>query len=381
VRRIAGNVAKLPELLRCLISHKPIRACGVNPLPNPSRPTKIIFFTITLLIVFVSVEMTAQILYRIRYGHFVWREVTEIFDSRSFTRVVTDSRHVTIIPNFSNPKYEFGISTNVGISTDAYGFRRGAQTTNPVCPNVVFIGDSVPFGWGVPDHASMPSKLFEHLRNAGDPRCVINAAIPSYSLFQAVARFEYEILGKFKIDSVYLQIYEPVWQFLRFGAKWRPDMDSTTVPSYILVQKPEYIASIAIARNALIHFGVLARYDNFNSADRHSLDMYRLEIRRKLEHLHDLIVQANVKQLIVAPVTVPSGAYQQLREEHRIAIEAINDQLRQFARRHEDTTFLDMIGLLKSYPDAAMFVDKCCHLTERGNDLVARELIKILTRK
>jgi len=109
--------------------------------------------------------------------------------------------------------------------------------------------------------------------------------------------------------------------------------------------------------------------------------MYRLEIRRKLEHLHDLIVQANVKQLIVAPVTVRSGAYQQLREEHRIAIEAINDQLRQFARRHEDTTFLDMIGLLKSYPDAAMFVDKCCHLTERGNDLVARELIKILTRK
>jgi hypothetical protein len=227
----------------------------------------------------------------------------------------------------------------------------------------------------------MPSKLFEHLRNAGDPRCVINAAIPSYSLFQAVARFEYEVLGRFKIDSVYLQIYEPVWQFLQFGANWRPYMDFTTVPSWLTVQQPEYIASIAIARNALIHFGVLAKHTNFNSADRHSLDMYRLEIRRKLEHLHDLIVQANVKQLIVAPVTVPSGAYQQLREEHRIAIEAINDELRQFARRHEDTTFLDTIGLLKSYPDVDMFVDNCCHMTERGNDLVAGELTKILTRK
>ena len=350
-------------------------------LPNPDRLAKAIFFIIAWLFVFISVEVTAQILYRIRYGQFVWQEVTKRFTVKSFTRLATDSRHVTIIPNFSDPKY-FGF----GISTDAYGFRRGAQTTKPDCPNVVFIGDSVPFGWGVPDQDSIPSKLFELLRNANDPRCVVNAAIPSYSLFQAVARFEYEIMGKFKIDSVYLQIYDPVRQFVRFGAKWRPDMDFTTEPAGALIkQKPEYIASIAVARNALVQFGVLARYnyyyENFNSADKHSLDGYRLEIRRKLEHLHDLTVQADVKQLIVAPVTVPSGAYQQLREEDRIAIEAINDQLRQFAKRHEDTTFLDTIGLLKSYPDVDMFLDECCHMTERGNDLVAGELTKILIRK
>ena len=158
-------------------------------------------------------------------------------------------------------------------------------------------------------------------------------------------------------------------------------MDFATMPLWLSVQKPEYIASIAIARNALIHFGVLARDEHFNSADRHSLDIYRLEIRRTLEYLHDLIVQANVKQLIVAPVTIPSFTDQHSSEEHRIAIEAINDELRQFARRHEDTTFLDTIGLLKSYPDADMFIDACCHMTERGNDLVAGELTKILTRK
>jgi hypothetical protein len=109
----------------------------MNPLANPNRPTKVIFFVITLLIVFASVEVTAQILYRIRYGQFVWWEETETFNVRSFTRLVADARHVTTISNFSGDY----------ISTDAYGFRRGVQTANPDCPSVVFIGDSVPFGW------------------------------------------------------------------------------------------------------------------------------------------------------------------------------------------------------------------------------------------
>jgi hypothetical protein len=220
---------------------------------------------------------------------------------------------------------------------------------------VVFIGDSVPFGWGVSDRASMPSKLLEHLQKANDPRCVINAAIPSYSLFQAVARFEREILGTFKIASVYLQIYSPVHQFVRFGAQWRPEIDWTTESAFAK-QKREYIASVAIVRKALRHFRAPA-------VDQRSLDRYRLEIRRELEHLHDIVVQTNVKQLIVAPVTVPSGAYQQLSKENRIAIEAVNDELRQFAARHGDTKFLDTIGLLKSYPDADVFLDKYCHLT------------------
>jgi hypothetical protein len=178
------------------------------------------------LIVLISVEATAQFLYRIRYGQFVWR--TENFRVRDFHRVVSDARHVTTLPNFSDPNY-FGVGRSLSI--DAYGFRSGAQSTNPDCPSIIFIGDSVPFGWFVSDRRSMPSKLFEYLGKANDARCVINAAIPSYSLFQAVARFEREILGKFKSDSVYLQIYDPVFGFVHFGAQWRPEVDWFTEPA------------------------------------------------------------------------------------------------------------------------------------------------------
>ena len=353
----------------------------VNSLPKPNNFKKVTFFALMGLLVLVSVEVTAQFLFLARYGNFVWSQVTGGFNVRSFTRLVTDARHVTTIPNFSDPKYG-----GFGISTDAYGFRGGTQATRPDCPSVVFIGDSVPFGWGGPDRASMPSRLFDRLQNANDPRCVINAAIPSYSLFQAIARFEREILDEFKIDSVYLQIYDPVTQFVRFGAQWKPDMDWTTEPVAFASPKREYIASIAIARNALRRFGVLRGsgseyFENFKPADRRSLDWYRLEIRGELERLHDLIVKANVKQLIVAPVTVPADAYQRLSEGRRIAIETINDELTQFAARHKDTSFLDTIELLKGYPGTEVFVDDCCHLSERGNDIVAEQLIKLLTRK
>ena len=325
------------------------------------------------LFVIVSIEAIAQLLYRIRYGEFVWRQGSEIFRVQRFTRPVADARHATTIPNFSDPNYD-----GYGVSIDAYGFRRGAQTTIPDCPSVVFIGDSVPFGWGVPDRASMPSKLFEHLQRENDGRCVINAAIPAYSLFQAVARLEHEILRKFKIDSVYLQIYDPVKHFARFGAQWTPEMDWNTepvLPGDPWVQKREYVASIQIVRKALFRFGV-----SETNLDERALDRYRGEIRRELEHLHDIAVQARVKRLIVAPVTVPSGTYEQLPEIHRIALKALNDELKQFATSNEKTTFFDTGEVLKSHPDSKMFIDQCCHLTELGNDFVAEKLIKILSR-
>jgi hypothetical protein len=309
----------------------------MTPPVGSGRLNKAIFTAIACLFVFISIEVTAQILYRIRYGQFLW-ETTKNFQVGGYMQRVADSRHITTVPNFSDPP----TSTDF-VSIDAYGFRRGAQTTIPECRNVAFIGDSVPFGLGVSDRDSMPSKFFEYLRRANDSRCVINAAIPSYTLFQAIARFEYEILGKFKIDTVYLQVHEPVGGFNGFGAQWRPDMDAATTTN--LKNPAQIVASIAIVRNALIHFGLLKasvykHEETFNPADQRSLDFYKREIRRELEHLHDLIIQANARGLVVAPATVPSGPYQRTSQGYHIALEALNNELRQFAEAHKDTVFL-----------------------------------------
>jgi hypothetical protein len=350
------------------------RRAMMDSLPKLGFRKRAFFFSIMFLIVLISVEATAQFLYRVRYGRI------ETFHAGSFQQAALDARHVTTIPNFSDPDF-FGVG--VGMSIDGSGFRRGAQSTNPGCPSVVFIGDSVPFGWGVSDRLSMPSKLFEYLQKADDPRCVINAAIPAYSLFQAVARFKHEISGKFKTDSVYLQIYDPVFGFVHFGSQWRPEIDWFTEPA---ISSIPYVKSAAIVEKALRYFGLLKkfRYDGYFeksvTLDQSSLDRFRLEIRNELEHLHQILVHANVTNLIVAPITVPSSAYLRLPEEYRIAIEALNDEFRKFAEKHKDTIFLDTIGLLKAYSDQDVFRDECCHLTERGNGIVAEQVFEILRK-
>lgn len=333
--------------------------------PELSPTKKAIFYVIMFVFVLLSVEGMAQLWRYVRNARIP--VATETFQVRSFTRLVDDARHVTAVPDSTNPNYGNGW----GISTDAYGFRRGAQRTEPDCPNVVFIGDSVPFGYGEPDNASMPSKLFERLQKANDVRCVINAAIPSYSLFQAVARFEHEIAGKFNISALYLQFFDPATQFSRLGADWRPEVDWTT-EAVLVKKKWQPIASVELIRDQLL------RLDVITPIDEQSLNRYRLEIRQALERLHDLAVRAGVKQLIVAPITVPYSSYQRWPPALRSAIDAANDESKQFSVRHADTSFLDTIGLLRDYPEDDVFVDKCCHMTERGNDLVAEQVQRLI---
>jgi hypothetical protein len=337
----------------------------VNSSPEPDRRRTAILSAIVVVFVLLSIEATAQALYWFRDA---LPKETETFQVRTFTRRVADARHVTTVPNFTSPANDAW-----SISTDAYGFRGGAPATRPDCPSVLFIGDSVPFGYGVSDGGSISSRLFERLRKANDPRCVINAALPSYSLFQAVARFEHEIQGRFRIDALYLQFIDPAIQFARLGSEWRPDRDWTTEQTAVK-QKSVTIASISLLRDALRHFGWLRKIDQ------PALENYRREIRRELEHLHDLAVQAGVKRLVVAPITIPSSSFQRYPEEFRDVIEATNDELSRLSAGHQDTVFLDTIGLMRRYPENEMFVDKCCHLSERGNDLVAEQLMKILVR-
>jgi hypothetical protein len=349
-----------------------------------SRAKQIAFFSIMLLLILLSVEAASQVLFAVRYGRFVWASEQERFNVRSFTRLVDDARHVTTIPDFTDSQYE-----GWGVSIDSWGFRRGTHATNPTCPNVVFIGDSVPFGWGVPDSATMPSKVFDRMRREGDSRCVINAAIPSYSLFQAVARFEREIVGKIKIDVVYLQIFDPVTQLMLLGPYWKPDVDWTTQSSFFKHEEEfplfRYSASAAIIQNALYHFGWQTRFDTrfdtaeiFTPADRDTTARFRLAVRRELDHVHALTVRGGARELILAPLTMRS--YRNIPAERRFAIEALNDELRQFASTHSDTIYFDTIKLLEKEPESKVFVDNCCHLSERGNDVVAEHLVQLLDK-
>ena len=103
-------------------------------------------------------------------------------------------------------------------------------TTNEILSKkkkFLFLGDSVPFGWGVNTDESLPY-LFADVHK---DFIVINGAIPSYSSAQKVLRLETEFAALTNISHTYLQIYDPVSQYVLYGSRWSEDDNWTTEPT------------------------------------------------------------------------------------------------------------------------------------------------------
>jgi hypothetical protein len=348
------------------------------------------FYVATVLLVLLFVELNNQIIYYFYFGHALWAPPRqEQFALKNLTEPVSDARAFTIRPNFSDPSFHRGWQ----VSADAWGFRRGTYVTDPSRPSVVFIGDSVPFGWGVGDESTMASRLFDRLQAKGDPRGAVNAAIPSYTLIQTAARYEIQVHGRLKVDSVYLQIYNPVNQLLLRGHSWRPSDTWANVDVIGYEQKPfflsEYSATSAILENGAYRFlgdqiaktifGPPAPYKEvLNPDDSALLDQFRREVRAELERLHEMILADGSHKLVVAPITVRKSAREAYSAARRVAVQALNDELRRFAAAHGDVAYLDAVAVLDKLPEDDVFVDECCHLTRQGNDIIAEQLLPLL---
>lgn len=351
-----------------------------------SNAKKLAFGSALFVFIMVASEMLGQIAYAIRYKKPFWKESTENrgrpaeqFNIRTFTEIVPDARGVTMKANY--------LDTNYGpweISTDSHRFRRGTHVTDSNGNNVIFIGDSVPFGWGVADKASLPSKVSERLGQTGRTEGVINAAIPSYALRQAVARYELEILGKIRAKIVYIQIYDPVSQLVLLGPSWQPDANWTT---YSRIQKPpkkhlpgaQWSALIAIFDRAIQRMASPAAADFGEvSVDQMTAQRFQADIQTQLAKLYSLTVEKGVERLIVAPLVAPKSSRETFSPPRRQAVDLLNTELQRFAQSKPKVIFADLTKVLDKYPEEEVFIDKCCHLSEHGNEVVADYLMPLL---
>ena len=335
----------------------------------------------------VMLEVCNQFLFLARYGSFVWSGV-EIFNVRGFTQRVEDARYVTAKPNYTYVDKEGWGLKQWTLSTDQWGFRKGTHSTDPNCPSIGFIGASVPFGWGVADSATLPSRLFDLLQQKGDKRCIFNATIPSYSLSQTVARYRLEVSQKFNVQTLFLQVYDPVSQLLALGKDWQPDANWTNFPKYGFKLQAssvaKYIATVAIIENAMQASGVLQARSSFidvlDPGDTETLARFRQNISDNLERLHQLAKAAGVTHFVVATIAVPRGSETApwFSAARRVAIAAFNAELLAFTTRHPDVSYADTKAVLDRYPDADVYVDACCHLSERGNQVIADYVAPLL---
>ncbi|MBF0353655.1 MAG: SGNH/GDSL hydrolase family protein [Alphaproteobacteria bacterium] len=327
-------------------------------------------------------ELFSQALYYWKYGEPPWAaEVQERFNFRPFTRLVSDRRNMTML---SNADISFG-SWNV--LTDEHGFRISAGARNSVKkgPSILFLGDSVPFGWGLDAEYSTPAQLERFLAEAGRAQPILNAAIPSYSLHQAIERYLLEIAGRHPIEVIVLWSYDPVTQLALLGNQWTPDINWTTQSPAIAranefqIEERSYSAAVAILRKfaARLIEGT-AILEHFDPADAPTAKRFQSDISARLDSFHAVIKGQGVRRLILLPLSAPRSSREGFSPARRAAVALFNQTLSRFARQHDDVHFIDVQALLDAHPEDKVFLDQCCHLTEMGSALVAMALKKDL---
>jgi hypothetical protein len=391
---------------------------------------RLVFSVLMASLVLLGIEAGSQLLFFAYKGAFLFqRRPSEVFNIRAFSVLTNDARGFTAIPNYVNNDY-----LGWFLSFDASGFRRGPHTDRALGPRtIVFLGDSVPFGWGVPDHSALPSQVFARLHQhadallaaaplpaavasastgtledrgrcgsprppAGPPRAepgnaaapalafgVVNAALPSYALAQAVARYEQEIHRRMAVDTVYLQIYDPASQVALRGSRWQPSDNWMNAPyagtSFWARHSAAMVLAAGVAARLNLPVGGGDRLvETFDPQDIATTQRVQAHVRAELERLLALSKPDGLRRLILAPVTIPARSLEGYYSRSRLAaIDLVNQALREFASAHpSEVIFADTISLLRSYPEADVFLDRCCHLSERGNGIVAEYVLTLL---
>ncbi|MBT8523619.1 hypothetical protein G6735_04745 [Polynucleobacter paneuropaeus] len=332
---------------------------------------KLFFYLILLLIVVLSIELVS---YAANYI-MVMRKPHGIFSIRDFTELVDDARFVTMKKDFSYVVSNGKDAWN--IETDENRFRvppRVDKDWRDKGDIFLFIGDSVPFGWGVDAQSSLPYLFQEKNKRKFN---VINAAIPSYSLAQAVERLQVEFSSVKNISYIYLQIYDPVSQYAQYGTHWH-ESDNWTNASIRLKDTCSIVSTKSILY--MSNFLRLANdiYLKFSKCSSFATQPNSESDQRFINHIKSQLKKASDFAhkkhaiLIVAPLVRPPKASspEYLPETYARATELLNNTF-----KNESFTygyrFIDLTLLLNEDID---FIDLCCHLSLGGAQKVSNAL-------
>ena len=161
---------------------------GIKIIGMKKKKVKLLKYTTILVITFFLIEFISYI--------FLKFDSKELFNIRNYIEKTNDKRYFTFKRNHSseeiNPYTKKNwsiISSNERLRITKYDDKITYYLTEDNFEEkILFLGDSIPFGWGVNAEDSFPYILNKYNRKLS----VINAALPSYSLAQAVERYKKE---------------------------------------------------------------------------------------------------------------------------------------------------------------------------------------------
>ena len=346
-----------------------------------------IFWIILIALSLFLADISGQALYRLVKGRFTWETYEQykfgLFSIRFFTEFVEDDRLVTNKKNF------IGKQDDWEVKTDANRFRIGKNIYFKDKKNFVFLGDSVPFGWGVAGDKNVPSKFYELIKNLpGEKYGVINAAIPSYSLYQAVKSYQFGIDGKFPVKYVILQIYDPASNFAILGRKWNRHIcwtSKNTLVSFRDMVKTHNRCERFMHKHSFIYHALYSAISkirerenafpvSLDSNDKKVFNFFKQENNSVLEELYGMLAKHGIA-LIILPVNLAKPLSDYKNQESLsltpasratfVAIDVLNQTLKEFAPSHKNVYYFDVASYFGKLDKGRLFIDSC-HLTEEG---------------
>jgi len=321
---------------------------------------------VAIIISLIIVEIGGHFLYRWQDEKWLWQHKTaEIFPIRTFTQFVPGDRMITNRKAIFSKEYRFGFDNN--------RFRIGLNNYDKKSPSIVFLGDSVPFGWGVDWDKSLPSIFYAQLQQTPYKKYgVINAAVPSYSLHQSIARYAEEIHGIFPVRLVIAQIYDPANQLAAFGRQWTQQTNSIT---NVRTEKLYRLQQTGVFRYSSIFHTIgkvalaISNEKQLDIYDTQTHNYFQSEVEKDLYTLLNL-VQQDGASLILLPVNPSTSYKKQLKDGSNDplihAIDWLNRIFHDFAQDHPSVLFLDVVDFFDRIGREGKFVDACCHLSAEG---------------
>ncbi len=239
----------------------------------------------------------------------------------------------------------------------------------------IFIGDSIPFGYGVNADKSLPY-FFEKENNF----FVINASIPSFSMSQSIERFKDEFININNIKYVYLQAIDPVNQYIIKGDKWKESDNWTNSKLNKLKDKTNFInLNIPIYGEPFIYVlfkELVLRKTSTLSGSRNlkSDKKFKKHIEDKINELYKITNDIGATLILTTATRNPERI---IIETEIIADNIFEQVLKNFSENKKNVIYFDSASIVKNL-SKEYFIDNCCHLSGKGAKLLSKELSKII---
>jgi hypothetical protein len=318
-------------------------------------------------------ELVCQGAYYVQHKHAIFNQAFEV------TNIVRtgDERAYTLRPNHKTYRYQI----------NAQGYR-GKPIEGE--PDMLMLGDSVPFGSGVHDTKTYPYHLS---REYGLK--VINGGVPSYTYWQSLARWKKDF-GHLNPKIVTFQATNDLPLVTHFQDKWYPKI------TWLDYRWPRQatLKKHALRKSALFHY-VATAFDRNQSADfdekHHPLTG---EIRKNFfAHISTSIdeIAAHGVQKDAAVILVASNPFWYTDKLEKNAAlqwtkdvaagfktgfepyQAINSLLKHKAEQYDNVYFFDIQTLMNRMNRAELFHDPIHH-NDHGNRVFARLLYEFMQK-